>query len=83
MDSEYHKIGSDIIRFSYVDNLSDFKPLPGGCPPPIVPPHEKPDECKMGYEVGKSISHTVANLVIPQLLSEDEKLNPFVGTTIF
>ena len=36
----------------------------------------------MGYKVGQVISKTVAQIVVPQLLEENEN-NPFVGEKIF
>ena len=67
--------------FSYKKNGKQL-PLPAGCPPPVVTPPPKEDECQMGYEVGQVISRTVANIVTPQLL-EDDPENPFYDDSVF
>jgi len=46
-----------------------------GCPPPVISPPEEVDPCTMGFEVGKSIATTIANIIVPTLLEESD-LNP-------
>ena len=39
--------------------------LPVGCPPPTIPAPTKPDPCKHGYTVGKTIKETIADITVP------------------
>lgn len=58
------KVVSQRVYFSYHRNKR-YVVLPAGCPPPVVQPPKKKDECSMGYKVGQVISRTVANIVVP------------------
>ena len=79
-DSE-GKVTNERAKFSYKKNGKLF-PLPTGCPPPMIPPPTHPNPCSMGYKVGQVISRTVANIVVPKLLEEDEQ-NPFNSEPAF
>ncbi len=76
-----HEVITEKAKFSW-NEMGPFKALPTGCPPPIISPPEKPDPCQMGYSVGKVISKTIANVVVPQLL-EDNPNNPFSEDPLF
>lgn len=62
-------------KFSYSEN-GELSELPLGCPPPIIPVPETPNPCKNSYKVGKVVATTVASILVPKLLEDDDS-NPF------
>ena len=74
-------VDAERVYFSYTRNGKKFD-LPKGCPPPTPQAPEKKDPCKMGYDIGQTISETISNLIVPQLL-EDDPSNPESQTVQF
>ncbi len=59
------------VYFAYSPN-GDKHPLPLGCPPPIIEPPKEEDPCQAGYQVGQVIAKTIAKIIVPQIVSEND-----------
>ena len=75
------KVTGEKVYFSYSQN-GGYKPLPPGCPPPIVQKPPVKDECQNGVEIGNAVSRTIAEIITPRLL-EDDPSNPFYEESVF
>lgn len=67
--------------YSYVENELGTE-LPQGCPPPIIPSTEDPDECGKGKSKGKKLAKIIASLTVPLMMRKVSD-NPLQQTVAF